>query len=227
MTLNSHLNRMSEQLGLAATSAATGDQPSRTSLRHNERFAINADVEREEVRRAFWMIEMLDSIFGLGVSSQISVPPVSHNAGLPCSDRIWALEDPFQEEASHRNLEYSSGFSMCISLCTIELGTVNRFQQTVRGSNEMAGGLEWQSSAQRLDERLTIWREEFVAAVFRLINTEFPGDPRAEMEPFIVLTNCLLNMWVQIIPTIYTAGRLTLPGGSSLYYSHDPRCQKA
>lgn len=32
--------------------------------------------------------------------------------------------------------------------------------------------LEWQTAGQRLDERLTQWREEFVAAVFRLINTE-------------------------------------------------------
>lgn len=199
---------MSEQLGLAATSAADGIQPPKTSLQPDEHFAINAEVEREEAMRAFWMIEMLDSIFALGVSSQVSVPAVPRTTRLPCGDKLWESEDLFQQEPSHQNLQYSSGFSMCISLCTTELATVNRFQQTVRDSNEIAGGLEWQSGAQRLDERLTIWREEFVAAVFRLINTAFPGDSHAEMEPFIVLTNCLLNMWVQKPPIIEATGRL-------------------
>ena len=76
------------------------------------------------------------------------------------------------------------------------MGAVHRFQQSVAETGEALGGLEWQSAAQRLDERLAIWREEFVAAVFRLINTESPQDEHAEMEPFIVLTNCILNMFV-------------------------------
>lgn len=185
---------MSEQLGLGATSAVAGVQPLKTSLYPDDSFVINTEVAQEEVTRAFWMIEMLDSIFALGVSSQVSIPAFPANARLPCGDRIWESEDPFREDPSHQKIQYSSGFSMCISLCTIDLGAVNRFQQTFRNADQRAGGLEWQSGAQRLDELLTIWREEFVAAVFRLINTEFPGDPRAEMEPFIVLTNCLLNM---------------------------------
>lgn len=149
------------------------------------------------------MIEMLDSVFALGVTSQLSVAPVPLAAKFPCSDTLWDLQEPFREEAPFRNLRYSSGFSMCICLCNVELGAVHRFQQTVRESSEMTGGFEWQSAAQRLDERLTIWREEFVAAVFRLINTEFPHDPRAEMEPFIVLTNCFLNMWAYMLIFFY------------------------
>lgn len=41
--------------------------------------------------------------------------------------------------------------------------------------------------------RLTIWRDEFVAAVFRLINAEYVHHERPEMDPYIVLTNCVLN----------------------------------
>lgn len=183
---------MSQQLGLATVAGITRAQPSQ--LLSEVTKATNPAIDREERIRTFWMIEMLDSILCLGSAGPFSSLPVPLATNLPCSDTAWALQDPFGEEVPVHNLRYSSGFSMCISLCTIELGAVHHFQQTVRETSNMAGGLEWQSAAQRLDERLTIWREEFVAAVFRLINTECPQDARAEMEPFIVLSNCVLNM---------------------------------
>ena len=51
----------------------------------------------------------------------------------------------------------------------------------------------WQSEAQQIDERLTAWRDEFVAAVFRLINAEYAHHERPEMDAYVVLTNCVLN----------------------------------
>ena len=152
-------------------------------------------IDQEERLRAFWMIEMLDSIFALGLPSYPPTTAAPLSATLPCSDSAWALQDHFGECVPFHDLQYSSGFSMCISLCTVELAPVHQFQQSVIQTGDMAGGPEWQSAAQRLDERLTIWREEFVAAVFRLINAESPHDARAEMKPYIVLTNCVLNMY--------------------------------
>lgn len=172
----------------------------RLSVEEIETLGTNAGIDREERIRAYWMIEMLDSISALGSASEYTAPPVPLAANLPCSDTVWALQDPFRENVPAQSFCYSSGFSMCISLCTARLGAVHRFQQTVREYDDMTGGLEWQTAAQRLDEKLTIWREEFVAAVFRLINTEFPQNARAEMEPFIVLTNCVLNM---LVPLVY------------------------
>ena len=151
-------------------------------------------IDHEERLRAFWMIEMLDSIFALGLPSYPPTTAAPLGAILPCSDTAWALQDHFGECVPFHDLQYSSGFSMCISLCTVELAPVHQFQHSVIQTGAMAGGPEWQSAAQRLDERLTIWREEFVAAVFRLINAESPHDARAEMRPYIILTNCVLNM---------------------------------
>lgn len=187
---------MSQCLGLSTIAGITKAQPSCLSTEPSDTFAINPTIDREERVRAFWMIEMLESIFALGSTSPFAGVPITTAANLPGSETAWALKNPFGADVPVCNLRYSSGFSMCISLCTIELGAVHNFQQTMRESDDMIGGLEWQTGAQRLDERLTIWREEFVAAVFRLINTEYPLDPRAEMEPFIILTNCVLNMLV-------------------------------
>jgi hypothetical protein len=191
-----YASRMSQQLSLATVAGVARYKSFQLSVRDSDAPVTNPEVDREERIRAFWMIEMLDSIFAIGSASNYSAPAVPLAANFPCSDTAWDLQDPFREDVSFHTLRYSSGFSMCISLCTSELGAVHRFQETVRESCDIPGGLDWQSTAQRLDERLTIWREEFVAAVFRLINAEFSQNARAEMEPFIVLTNCVLNMSV-------------------------------
>ncbi|KAJ5280288.1 hypothetical protein N7478_005660 [Penicillium angulare] len=185
---------MSQRLGLSTIAGVTKAQISRLSSEPFDTFAINPAIDREERIRAFWTTEMLESIFALGSTSPFATLPITATVNLPGSETAWALDNPFREDVPVHNLRYSSGFSMCINLCTIELGAVHNFQQTVRESGNMIGGLEWQSAAQRFDERLTIWREEFVASVFRLINTEYPLDARAEMEPFIILTNCVLNI---------------------------------
>ncbi|KAJ5098886.1 hypothetical protein N7532_005887 [Penicillium argentinense] len=192
--LTAMCQRLSQQLSLPTVAGVARAQPSKMSTR--DAATSQPEIDHEERLRTFWMIEMLDSIFALGFTSNLSTSKIPLGAKFPCSDSIWALQDPFREGVSFQNLRYSSGLSMCISLCTVELGAVHRFQQSVAETDGAAGGLEWQSAAQRLDERLTIWREEFVAAVFRLINTESPQDARAEMEIFIVLTNCVLNMGV-------------------------------
>lgn len=57
--------------------------------------------------------------------------------------------------------------------------------------------IQWQTEVQKIDERLTVWREEFVAAVYRLINAEYAEKERTEMDPNIVLTNCVLDAYVQ------------------------------
>lgn len=180
--------RISQQLEVSAGAG----RPS-YSLGSTETFAINPDIDYEERLRTCWMIEILDSVFALNVGSHVSSSSASP-ARLPCSDGSWASQVSGEAGTRIENLEFSSGFAMCIHLCTVELEAVHRFQQASRESNSTPGNPDWQTTAQRLDERLTIWREEFVAAVFRLINAVSHEDSRGEMEPFIVLTNCLLNM---------------------------------
>nr|L7WMF9.1 RecName: Full=Notoamide biosynthesis cluster transcriptional coactivator notQ'; AltName: Full=Notoamide biosynthesis cluster protein Q' [Aspergillus versicolor]AGC83588.1 transcription factor [Aspergillus versicolor] len=176
--------RLSQQLGLPTVAGVAAAQPSKMcSL---DAVLSDTKIDHEERLRAFWMIEMLDSIFALGLPSYPPTTAAPLGAILPCSDTAWALQDHFGECVPFHDLQYSSGFSMCISLCTVELAPVHQFQHSVIQTGAMAGGPEWQSAAQRLDERLTIWREEFVAAVFRLINAECPHDARAEMRPAVI-----------------------------------------
>lgn len=65
-----------------------------------------------------------------------------------------------------------------------ELKVVREFLGRSCELDKLDQRLDWQSEAQRLDERLTNWREEFVAAVFQLINYEKGHLPRGEMESF-------------------------------------------
>ncbi|KAM5349016.1 hypothetical protein ACJ41O_008839 [Fusarium nematophilum] len=156
-------------------------------------------VEKEEAVRAYWMVEMLDSISTLGGSnySMPSRPPST--AALPCPESTWALREPVVEQPGLSSLQYPSSFALCVVLAMEELGAIRQFLAKPYELTRLDQRLEWQSEAQRLDERLTNWREEFVANVFRLINIENEQLPRGEMEPFFTLTNCILNTAIIVL----------------------------
>ncbi|KAJ4108023.1 hypothetical protein NW760_008876 [Fusarium oxysporum] len=80
-----------------------------------------------------------------------------------------------------------------------ELSVIRQFLEKPYDLTTLEQKLEWQTEAQRLDERLTNWREEFVAIVFRMINAERDHAPRGEMEPLITLVNCVLNMAILVL----------------------------
>lgn len=152
-------------------------------------------VEKEEAIRAYWMTAMLDSISTIGLSSRLSSLQVPKSASLPCSESTWDLHDPIINRGLSTQVQYPSMFSLCVMLAMEELGAIHRFSTKSYDVKSIEEKQEWQTEAQRLDERLTNWREEFVAAVFRLINSEKGCLPQGEMEPLITLTNCVLNTW--------------------------------
>ncbi|GAB7358118.1 hypothetical protein MBLNU230_g0277t1 [Neophaeotheca triangularis] len=88
---------------------------------------------------------------------------------------------------------YHSAFSLCIIHAVSELPRVHEFLRKPVNMADFEQRDAWQSEAQRIDERLTTWRDEFVAAVFRLINAEYAYHERPEMDPYTVMTNCILN----------------------------------
>ncbi|KAH0431079.1 C6 transcription factor [Colletotrichum camelliae] len=147
---------------------------------------------QEEARRAFWMVEMLDAISTLGLPHTIPYSPSPLGASLPCLESQWS-STPTVIERSDSEPRYASGFALCIMLSVEELKVVREFLGRSYELDKLDQRLDWQSEAQRLDERLTNWREEFVAAVFQLINYEKEHLPRGEMESFFTLTNCILN----------------------------------
>lgn len=82
---------------------------------------------------------------------------------------------------------------MCVMLALNELQTVQKFLRKPVAMDVFEERDAWQSEAQKIDESLTNWRGEFVAGVYRLINAEKTDTERPEMDPFFVLTNCVLN----------------------------------
>ena len=170
--------------GLAATSPS--------AMRRLPQF-VNTVVAHEEKIRAYWMIEMLDSMSAIGARYTIPAAVTPGNPLLPCSDSMWAFPESVMSENHIRPYHYCSAFSLCVMVATTELSKVHEFSSRPVVMEDFEARDVWQTEAQRIDERLTSWRDEFVAAVYRLINAEYADRERPEMDPYIVLTNCVLN----------------------------------
>ncbi|KXT14314.1 hypothetical protein AC579_8409 [Pseudocercospora musae] len=153
----------------------------------------NLVIADEEKIRAFWMTRMLDNISVIGARYEAGSATLPGDPLLPCSDSFWASPNTILNESHVRPFGYCSAFSLCIILAVSELSYVHQF---LRKPVDMANFEErdtWQSEAQQIDERLTAWRDEFVAAFFRLANAEYAHHDRPEMDSYVVLTNCVLN----------------------------------
>lgn len=178
-----------------------------SSFSQRTRISDLSVVDREESIRVYWMIEKLDSMTYLG--SRTNNPNLTlqlpSKACFPCPESTWLLREPIIETTAsptsitdgpcdgQPDKSYPSVYSLCIILVLQELGAVHRFLSESHDQSSLETRLEWQTAAQKLDERLTQWREEFVADVFRLINGKKDHLPHGEMEPLITLANCVLN----------------------------------
>jgi hypothetical protein len=179
-----------------------------TALRRLPTFT-NTTVEDEEKIRAYWMIKTLDSMSTIGARYDLSYSTASRSPLLPCSDSFWSYPEPVLVDATLRPYNYCSAFSLCVILAVSELSNVHRFLQKRAAIENFVERDAWQVEAQRIDERLTAWRDEFVAAVFRLINAEYTRHERGEMDAYVVLTNCVLNTAVITL----LQQRVACPGG--------------
>jgi len=87
--------------------AALGATECTPALRQVPRIVAESPViEQEESIRAYWMIEMLDSMTSLGsYNSQLTLklPPA---ACLPCSESTWSRREPFIERFTHVQMPY-------------------------------------------------------------------------------------------------------------------------
>ena len=138
-------------------------------------------------------METLDSISNLGSLDATVHSRIPSNLILPCSESIWALPEAAVNSRLMDHLNYSSAFSLCVILATSELSAVHAFLKIPVNMEILEERDTWQSGAQKIDEKLTLWRDEFVAAVYRLINAEYAHQRRPEMDPYVILTNCVLN----------------------------------
>lgn len=170
------------------------------------------------------MTEMLESMSSVGSKYELGFLPAPSNPLLPCSDSVWT--EPADVIGQHplRPSHYSSAFSLCVMLALSELQLVHQFVRRPVAMESFEERDAWQSEAQRIDERLTVWRDDFVAAVYRLINAEKIEHERPEMDPFFVLTNCVLNTAVITLLQRRAAcpSGVTMPAASWAYASN--RC---
>lgn len=189
-------SRIGTTLGLREVietySGTTSTSPNVLALQRRTSIAHNT-IEHEELLRAYWMTEMLDSISTIGSKHQLGFLQAPINPLLPCSDWVWSQSDTVIGESPLRPSHYSSAFSLCVMLALSELQTVQTFVRKPVAMDVYEERDAWQSEAQKIDESLTNWRGEFVAGVYRLINAEKTNIERPEMDPFFVLTNCVLN----------------------------------
>jgi hypothetical protein len=139
------------------------------------------------------MTEMLDSILTIGSKHQLGFLQAPINPLLPCSDWVWSQPDSIIGQYPLRPSHYSSTYCLCVILALSELQTVQKFLRKPVAMEIFEERGSWQSEEQKIDESLTNWRGEFVAGVYRLINAEKNDTERPEMDPFFVLTNCVLN----------------------------------
>jgi hypothetical protein len=84
-------------------------------------------IEQEEVILAFWMTEILDGMLTVGLPNHSTHLDPRLSTRLPCMESLWSsLVVPQDQPASPRP-QYSSGFSLCITLAVEELGVVHEF----------------------------------------------------------------------------------------------------
>jgi hypothetical protein len=193
-SLMSVCKRISMQLDLPAiVNSQNVEVGSDSSNLHHSTSNNAAAIHREECIRAYWMIELFDRVSTLGLKWDPGSATVTATSILPCSDYAWGNPGLIFNVGSMGPIQYSSAFTLYLTLVLTELPILQDFLRRPSNLNTTERILAWQSKAQTIDERLTSWREEFVAAVFRLINAKHAPEI-SEMEPNIVLTNCLLNM---------------------------------
>lgn len=180
------------QLGIGALCGVGYDGGRKVPALHPSiRDAVSHSLVREECVRTYWMIEMADIIaMAAGPShNNLSLSPAPSAPILPCANSVWNVLESL-ENPSLDNPPYSSGFSLCVGLAIHEVSPAQVLMRTFVNTQSIEEIMGWESQAQRLDERLTNWREEFVAIVFRLLNA---GEISSEMDPCITLANCVLN----------------------------------
>ncbi|KAJ5168412.1 uncharacterized protein N7482_004006 [Penicillium canariense] len=143
------------------------------------------------------------------INSSASVPPRLHPLSTTIIDReeriraYWMSE--MLDSMSTVGVDWDTGASLPMSNgilpCSDSLWAFPEHIINIWsfGQFRYSSAFSWQTEAQKIDERLTAWREEFVAAVYRLINAEYAEEERAEMDPNIVLTNCVLDIAVVLL----------------------------
>ncbi|KAL1636802.1 hypothetical protein SLS56_000895 [Neofusicoccum ribis] len=160
-------------------------------------------VSQEENVRTYWMTEVLDSSSTLGVAWNLSLPRPIENALLPCNNAVWSFPEAAMGMWSFDDLEFSSSYSLYVSLFTNELWHVHNFLQQSYDMRSAEDRPQAQVDCQAVDSRLLQWKAGSGSIAFPSENTLLG---RGSFDPNILTTRCMFNAAI-----ILMYQRLTIP----------------
>ncbi|EKG11238.1 hypothetical protein MPH_11710 [Macrophomina phaseolina MS6] len=161
-------------------------------------------VSQEENVRAYWMTEILDSSSTLGVAWNLNLPQPIEHALLPCNNAIWSFSEAAMGVWPPDDLEFSSSFSLYISLVNNELWYVHNLLQQAYDMRSAEDRPKAQLDCQAVDDRLLEWKENAGSIVFAP-NALF-GQSAGSFDPNLLMARCMFNTAV-----ILMYQRLTIP----------------
>lgn len=149
-------------------------------------------VSQEENVRVYWMTEVLDSSSTIGVAWNLNLPQPIQNALLPCNSAVWSFPESAMGIWSFDDLEFSSSFSLYVSLLTTELWHVHNFLQQAYDMRSAQDRPRAQVDCQAVDSRLLQWQSSSGSIAFSSNATSL-GQSTVGFDPNILLTRCLFD----------------------------------
>ncbi|KUJ10837.1 uncharacterized protein LY89DRAFT_787201 [Mollisia scopiformis] len=158
--------KMGTQLGLRDLVANKCDNFNKLSTIPPRMLALPTTlIEQEEMIRAYWMTEALDSISSLGAGWNLSISqPENHESStFPCNETVWTFpENASTAFSSFGDTEVSSAFSLYLNLVTEQLYQIHAFMQQSFDVTSAIDRVRRQAQCTFVDDTLTKWRTSVV-----------------------------------------------------------------
>lgn len=148
-------------------------------------------VSQEENIRGYWMTEIMDSTSTLGVAWNLNLPQPIENALLPCNNAIWSFSEAAMGIWPPDDFEFSSSFSLYISLITNELWHVHNFLQQAYDMRSAEDRPKAQLDCQEVDSRLLQWQDSSGSIAFT--SNSLLGQSATPFDPNILMARCMFN----------------------------------
>jgi hypothetical protein len=149
-------------------------------------------VDQEELIRAYWGTEILDSSSTIGAAWNITVLQPSNTSSFPCSDDLFSLPETLLQLFSFTEFETSSNFNHYLRLHH-ELFKVHALLQEPLHLTSEEDLIQHEARCTAIHEDLITWRERCDVATT-------PGpcyiaglDGVPTFEPTVVIINATLN----------------------------------
>lgn len=156
---HSNLIRMGTQLGLRDLVANKGENFNKLSNIPPRMLAMPTTlIEQEEMIRAYWMTEALDSISSLGAGWNLILSRPENEVAFPCDETVWAFPENATAFSNFGDIEVSSAFSLYLNLVTQQVYQVHVFLQQSFDVASAIDRVRRQAQCTFVDDGLIKWR---------------------------------------------------------------------